>query len=338
MSNEPLESIKDIQELSSRKIAVLLVDDQRIVAEGVRRMLEPEQDIEFYYCGDPSNAIKMAIENDISIILQDLVMPDVDGFTLLRFYRANVNTKDIPVIVLSSREDPKIKSDAFNNGANDYLVKLPDKIELIARIRAHSRSYMARMERDAAFYALREMQKQLEETNKKLEKLSHQDGLTGLANRRSFDEALERECKRAHRDGHELSLLMIDIDHFKLYNDTYGHQAGDDCIKYVANVLSDTANRPADVAARYGGEEFSVILPSTPIEGAKTVAEKIRASVEEANIEHTASPDYDQVTISVGIASLTPDDGICAKDLISMSDKALYCSKEQGRNRVSSNR
>jgi len=105
----------------------------------------------------------------------------------------------------------------------------------------------------------------------------------------------------------------------------------------VANILSDTANRPADVTARYGGEEFSVILPSTPIEGAKIVAEKIRASVEEASIEHTASPDYDQVTISVGIASLTPEDGVCGKDLISMSDKALYCSKEQGRNRVSSN-
>ena len=118
---------------------VLLVDDQEIIAEGIRQMLVDESDIEFHYCADPSRAIPMAEEINATVILQDLVMPDIDGLTLVRFYKVNEKTKDIPIIVLSSKEDPVIKSEAFSNGATDYLVKLPDKIELIARIRAHAR-------------------------------------------------------------------------------------------------------------------------------------------------------------------------------------------------------
>jgi len=218
-----------------RRAVVLLVDDQAMVAEAIRRMLVDEADIEFHYCYDPREAIQTAISLHATIILQDLVMPEIDGMMLVRFYRANPASRDIPVIVLSSKDDPSIKSEAFTNGANDYLVKLPDQVELIARIRAHSRSYMAQAERDAAYQALRDLQRQLEnsnaqleESNRELHRLSSLDGLTGIANRRQFDKMQDQEWQRALRNCTELSLIMIDIDYFKLFNDTYGHQAGDD--------------------------------------------------------------------------------------------------------------
>ncbi len=160
---------------TEQRAVVLLVDDQAMVAEGIRRMLLDAPEIDFHYCSDPRQAINKAVEIKATLILQDLVMPDIDGMTLMRFFRANPATRDIPVIVLSSKEDPKIKSDAFTNGANDYLVKLPDKIELIARIRAHSNSYLTQQQRDQAFKALHETQKQLEQSNSELRRLSSLD-------------------------------------------------------------------------------------------------------------------------------------------------------------------
>ena len=149
--------------MNNMKITVLLVDDQAMVAEGIRRMLETENYIEFHYCQEPDKALEMAIEIKPSVILQDLVMPDVDGMTLMRFYKNHPETKNIPVIILSSKEDAAIKSDAFNHGANDYLVKLPDPIELIARIKAHSKHFFTEMERDSAYQIMQGMQQQLEQ-------------------------------------------------------------------------------------------------------------------------------------------------------------------------------
>ena len=197
-----------------QSIHVLLVDDQPIVAESIKNMLSEEDDIEFHYCQEPTNAINVASDLQPTLILQDLVMPEIDGMTLVRFYRGNDSTKDIPIIVLSSKEDPVIKKEAFQYGANDYLVKLPDKIELIARIRSHARHYMLQLERNAAFFALREMQKQLQKSNAELERLSSLDGLTGIANRRAFDLTLEKEWKNAPRNQAVLSLILIDIDYF----------------------------------------------------------------------------------------------------------------------------
>ncbi|MDH5614457.1 MAG: diguanylate cyclase, partial [Gammaproteobacteria bacterium] len=254
------------------KIHVLLVDDQEMIAKGIEQMLKSEQDIELHYTSDPKTAVQMAIDVKATIILQDLVMPNADGMILLRFYRAHVATKNIPVIVLSSKENPKVKSNAFSNGATDYLVKLPDKVELIARIRAHSKSYMAQLERDAAYYALSETQKELEKSNKELQRLSSMDGLTKIPNRRTFDESLDKEWRNAARGHKQLSLIMLDIDHFKKYNDGYGHQGGDDCLVKVAQALHASTDRPMDIVCRYGGEEFAAILPDTPIEGARIVA------------------------------------------------------------------
>lgn len=319
---------------------VLLVDDQEMVAEGIRRMVADEPGIELHYCQDPRNAIQMATELKVTTILQDLVMPEIDGIMLVRFYRANPVTQDIPVIVLSSKEDPTIKSDAFSCGANDYLVKLPDKIELVARVRAHSRSYLLQKERDAAYHALREIQRQLEESNSQLEesnrelqRLSSLDGLTGIANRRQFDKQLEKEWQLALRNCSGLALVMIDIDYFKLYNDTHGHQLGDDCLKAVARELARVVHRPSDLVARYGGEEFGVILPNTDEEGALQVAEKMQQVIHDLNIEHEASKVSDRITLSIGMATASPRGGQPG-ELLKQADAALYEAKSQGRNRI----
>ena len=315
-------------------IHVLLVDDQAIIAEGIRRMLETEKDIHLHYCDDPAKAIEQAIEVNATVILQDLVMPDIDGMTLVRFYKANVSTKDIPIIVLSSKEDPKIKSEAFSYGASDYLVKLPDQIELIARIRAHAKNYLMQLERDAAFFALREMKKQLEKSNRKLEKLSMLDGLTGIANRRHFDSSFEEEYQRARQTQSPLSLILIDIDYFKLFNDTYGHQPGDDCLKQVASVLENECKKSTDLAARYGGEEFVILLPDTSAQSALLVANRIREHIKELQIEHESSDTSNCVTVSQGISCLLPNGVISSEELLERADKALYSAKENGRDQV----
>jgi len=296
-------------------IAVLLVDDQAMIGEAVRRALAGEADITFHYCADASAAVGAAEKLAPSVILQDLVMPGTDGLTLLREYRANPVTKDIPVIVLSSKEDPKVKSEAFAAAAEDYLVKLPDKVELIARIRHHAKAYINRLKLAAAY--------------KELEKLSNIDGLTGLNNRRFLDEFLATEWRRSIREQSDFSILMIDIDDFKSYNDTYGHIAGDEMLKNVALAIRRCVQRPADLAARFGGEEFAVILPATPLEGARNLGEKICRGVENLPVLRVDA----KVTVSVGGSSARPtrDDSYAA--LLLEADEALYEAKRSGKNR-----
>ena len=316
----------------SARTRVMLVDDQAIVAEALRRMLESEEDIDYHYCGDPAKAVEEAIAFAPTVILQDLVMPDIDGLMLLKFFRSNSNTKAIPIVVLSSKEDPKVKSEAFELDASDYLVKFPDKLEVIARIRAHSRSFLAQQQRDEAYRALRELQKELEAKNVELERLSSLDGLTGIANRRIFDEFISNEWMRAARDGTPLSLVLIDIDHFKTYNDNYGHQGGDDCLRQVAHALAATVNRPSDLVARYGGEEFVVVMPGTAREGAIKIADALRTGIDSMNLPHAHSSTADHVTISLGVSTVVPTNDGKPEMLIEKADGALYKSKESGRN------
>jgi len=298
---------------------VLLVDDQTIIHEAVRRMLSDAKDIELHYCGEGGDALRMASEIQPDVILQDLVMPDVDGLMLVKYYRANDKTRNTPIVVLSSRDEAKTKAEAFTAGANDYLVKLPDQIEMLARLRYHAKVHIALLERNAA----------LEE----LKRVSITDGLTGLYNRRHFDDTLDSEWKRARREQQPLSLVMLDVDHFKKFNDNYGHQAGDDCLVQVANALQLPLRRPVDTAARYGGEEFITILPNTPGEGALVVAEKMRQAIAALNIPHEHSSAANHVTVSLGVATTMPTKDKNMEALIKSVDTALYEAKEAGRNR-----
>jgi len=313
---------------------VLLVDDQAIVAEAVRRALVSTSEIDFHYCAHPEEAVRTAEEVRPTVILQDLVMPGTDGLTLVRAYRANEATRDVPIIVLSTKEEPTIKSAAFAAGANDYLVKLPDSIELIARVKYHSRSYMSMLQRDEAYRALRRSQQELLRANLELRRLTHSDGLTGLSNRRYLDEFLGAEWRRALREHTEVSLLMIDVDYFKPYNDTYGHVAGDNVLRSVAATISRETRRPRDLVARFGGEEFAVVLPGTGSAGARLIAEKMRRDVASLALPHVGSAVSEHLTISVGVATLTPTPGLAETALVEEADAALYRAKRDGRNRV----
>ncbi len=172
-----------------------------------------------------------------------------------------------------------------------------------------------------------------ERLNRELARLARQDALTGLANRRSFDERLAQEWERSQRGRHELALIFIDVDHFKLYNDTYGHSAGDDCLAAVAGAIHSCMFRPADLASRYGGEEFVVLLPETGVEGAREVAERIQEAVDKLNMPHKASPTATHVTISIGLTSCVPQAGL-AQALVDAADSALYQAKHAGRHRI----
>lgn len=322
--------------LQEHKITILLIDDQAMIAEAVRRALSSEDDIDFHYCQDPTKAIKLASEINATVILQDLVMPEIDGLMMVRYFRVNKATSKIPIIVLSTKEEATIKSEAFKLGANDYMVKLPDKIEMIARIRYHSRAYINQLERDEAFRALEESRQKLAEANRTLQKLSSLDGLTGIANRRSFDEILKKEWNRAVRAEKSIGLIMLDIDFFKLYNDHYGHQGGDDCLKKVAKGLESAIHRETDFLARYGGEEFSAVLPDTDLNGAVKVAEEMRLAIQNLKLEHAKSKVADFVSISIGVSAIVPLQGMEPEALIAAADQALYRAKEDGRNRVKS--
>ena len=322
--------------LDGYKITVLLIDDQVMISEAVRRALSSEEDIEFHYCQDPTKAIKLAAEINATVILQDLVMPEVDGLMMVRYFRVNKATSKIPIIVLSTKEEASIKSEAFTLGANDYMVKLPDKIEMIARIRYHSKAYITQLERDEAFRALEESREKLAEANLALQKLSSLDGLTGIANRRSFDETLQKEWNRSIRGEKSIGLIMLDIDFFKLYNDHYGHQGGDDCLKRVAKGLESAIHRETDLLARYGGEEFSTVLPDTDLNGAIKVAEEMRLTIKDLRIEHAKSKVTDIVSISIGVSAVIPLQGMNQEVLIAAADQALYKAKEEGRDMVKS--
>jgi two-component system chemotaxis family response regulator WspR len=319
---------------SRQSIMVLLVDDQVMVAEAIRRALLGEPEIEFHYCSNPAEAVAIAKQVQPTVILQDLVMPAVGGLDLVRQYRADPDTRAIPIIVLSTKEEASIKSDAFRLGANDYLVKLPDRIELIARIRYHSAAYLFQLQRDEAYRALRKSQQALMETNLELQRLTNVDGLTGLSNRRYFDEYYETEWINAVREQKPVSILMVDIDHFKQYNDTYGHLAGDEILRSVALALKETFARPKDLAVRMGGEEFVVVLPHTSAAELAVLAKRAVLAVEALNLPHSASPVADHVTISVGGATRTPEREEFSFSLVEAADKAMYEAKRAGRNRA----
>ncbi|HEV3257583.1 MAG TPA: diguanylate cyclase [Gemmataceae bacterium] len=270
----------------------------------------------------------------IDVILMDIRMPGMDGIEACRRIKADERFRDTPVIMVTGQTDEKDLEAAFNAGATDYLTKPVKVVELLARLHA-----ALALKREMDCRKLREQELlratlQLAELNRELHRLSRLDGLTGIANRRSFDDGLDRDWRRAARTASPLALLMIDIDSFKAYNDTYGHQHGDASLKEVAAALDLTLNRPGDWVARYGGEEFVAVLPDTDARGAAVVAEALRARVEALGIVHTHSPFQENLTVSLGGAAMVPAPKSSPHGLISAADQALYRAKREGRNRA----
>jgi diguanylate cyclase (GGDEF)-like protein len=265
-----------------------------------------------------------------ALVLLDIIMPGMDGFEVARRLRQLEQAGEwTPILFLSARASEDDLRRAIEMGGDDYLVKPVSAVVLAAKVRALQR--IAQM-RDS----LLTLTRKLDEANRELTRLSAIDGLTGIANRRRFDETLTREWKRAARSGGELAVLAVDVDYFKQFNDAYGHQVGDECLKAVARALEARLQRPTDLVARYGGEEFFVVLPETGAEGAAHVGESLRQAVEDMAITHRHSAAAPWVTVSVGAAHRTamarPERGFTA--LIEAADRALYEAKRQGRNRV----
>ncbi|HZK84690.1 MAG TPA: diguanylate cyclase [Desulfosporosinus sp.] len=272
---------------------------------------------------------------EIDLILMDIIMPDVDGIVACRNVKKREWLADVPVIMVTAATDKENLQLAFSAGAMDFIKKPLDSVELLARVRSALRLKHETARRKAREAELIEVTCQLQAANERLQNLSFLDGLTGIANRRHFDQELLQESRRAKREKRSLSLIMLDIDYFKAFNDTYGHLKGDDCLKKIAATLKKVLKRPGDFAARYGGEEFAVVLPNTDDVGAAIIAEEFRASIVREGILHINSLCSVYVTVSLGVVTRSAEQDQTPDDLILAADRALYRSKHEGRNRVS---
>ena len=304
---------------------ILVVDDSPTIRAALKALLE-RMGHTVVEANDGKEALQMYRQNRPGLVLIDVVMPVMDGYESARHMRETSADEWVPIIFLSSKEADQDLDRAIEAGGDDYLVKPVSFVVLNAKIRALQRIESMRSKQ-------LEMSRDLATANRELEKLSRQDGLTGIANRRYFDSYLLTEVRRATREKAPVSLILSDVDHFKAFNDCYGHQAGDDCLRRVAAALSSAGRRPADLAARYGGEEFAIVLPGTVLEGAVDVAQAVSRVIGSLAIPHARSAVDKNVTLSQGIVSLIPEKETASEDLIQHADQALYQAKQQGRNR-----
>ena len=295
--------------MNLKQCKVLIVDDIKANINILAKTLENSYDIEFVQDGEET--LKIVKEKVFDLILLDILMPGMDGYEVCKKLKSDPETKDIPVIFITAMKAEENESKGLELGAVDYITKPFCKPIVKMRVKNH---LMLKLQRDL------------------LKNLSNLDGLTGIPNRRNFDERIDLEWRRAHRSDSVLSVIMIDIDFFKKYNDNYGHSAGDDCLKKIAVALETSLLRSSDFIARYGGEEFVAILPETDSYGAKEVAERMRDNVLSLQIKHAFSSVMDFVTISQGAASTIPCANAIPLTLIDAADKALYEAKKNGRN------
>ena len=298
--------------------SVLIIDDSESVRERIIKTLESFELFSRYYeAVDGLDGFKKLLSSPVDIILCDLEMPRIDGFKFLGMLKSRPDLQDVPVIILTGKNDHDLKIKGLEQGASDFVTKPFDPKELIARVKVHLK--------------IKKLQDDLKRTNELLQELSYTDHLTGLFNRRYMMDALEKEIQRSIRRGGNLSLIIIDIDHFKQVNDTYGHLQGDVVLQKIALQLQKEL-RSYDYAARYGGEEFVAILPDSNLKEAVFVADRIRLAVlgNRFNGELATL----KLTVSLGVAFFSPDHSLSVDGFIKQADDALYRAKANGRNRV----
>ncbi len=298
------------------KYRILIVDDERVNLETLGTLLEPEYATVVARSGEQALGRAIGVRAP-DLILLDIMMPSMDGYEVCRRLKANPATADIPVIFVTAMREEQDEFKGLQTGAIDYITKPFSPAIVSARIRNHL---------------------ELKRRGDLLAELSSSDGMTGIPNRRRFDQFLDGELARAVRSQSELSLILMDIDHFKQFNDTYGHLAGDDCLKRIAQFLPTTIKRATDLVARYGGEEFAAVLPATNEDDCLAIAERIRLGVMELATLREASPVANQVTMSLGITTGVPSQGCTSEVIIGAADRALYVAKEDGRNLVRAGR
>ncbi|HAG84767.1 MAG TPA: diguanylate cyclase response regulator [Cyanobacteria bacterium UBA12227] len=312
---------------------ILVVDDDQFIRQLLRRVMEKEgyQVVEATNGEQGLEAYKRLKPH---LVMLDALMPVMDGFTCCNHLQMLTDDNSVedevlngrflhgasrtPVLMITSLDDYESVDRAFAVGATDYITKPIHLAVLRQRVRRLIQQF--------------QLYKHLEQANQELQRLATLDGLTGVANRRRFDQYLDNEWWRMIREESPLSLILCDIDFFKKYNDTYGHQAGDACLRRVADALRFCAKRSIDLVARYGGEEFAVILPNTTTVGASQVAEEIREVVNNLEITHRASSVSKYVTLSLGVACMHPSLDTSPTMLIAAADEALYQAKAYGRN------
>jgi len=263
------------------------------------------------------DGFKIALSEAVDVILCDLDMPGMDGFKFLSMIKTRKELQDIPVILVTGVNDQDSKIRGLERGASDYLTKPYDPAELIARVKVQLK--------------IKTLQDSLKKSNQALMELSNTDPLTHLSNRRFLMKTLEKELQRCERSQKPMALIMVDVDHFKPVNDTYGHQQGDVVLQTLADQMKAHL-RDYDLAARFGGEEFALVLPETALAEAVQVAERLRVAISELRIP----TDHDEIrlTISLGVATYPHPKVRTVDNLILEADRALYNAKEKGRNRV----
>lgn len=293
---------------------ILAVDDSPENLDLIKSILEPYYTVKVALNGEL--ALHIASSQHPDLILMDIMLGDSNGFEICHRLKSTAKTRDIPIIFLTAKRTEADEVEGFKIGGCDYITKPFSPAIMLARIQT---------------------QLQLKAKADLLEKLASLDSLTEIPNRRAFTAALDRQLNQAKRTAIPLSLLIVDIDKFKQYNDHYGHPSGDDCLKRVATALMDHTHRPEDLVARLGGEEFAILLPNTDNTGATLRAEQYREIIEQLKIEHISSHPVPFVTVSIGVATLMAETHDHAATLIQAADNALYQAKKQGRNRVCCN-
>ena len=291
---------------------VLIADDDPLCVEALLILLGTEP-MELAPAFSGREALSKIADWQPDIVLLDVGLPDLSGYEVCTRVKSDPATRDTTIMFLTGMTETRDEAHGLQLGAVDYITKPVQLAILKARLKVHI---------------------ELKRKTRLLETQAMLDSLTHVPNRRFFDNVLEQEWNRCSRFGHTLSVMMIDIDFFKQYNDFYGHLEGDNCLQMVAELLQYGLKRSTDLLARFGGEEFIVLLPQSDSAEVLVMAEHLRATVEVARIEHAAAGKPGVVTISIGCCSVQPQAGHSSRELIHRADKALYQAKHQGRNKV----